>query len=271
MITGEDEMAMCNSNLIRKKQIADYIIKNIVVDPIVPIDDWMAMDVEALLLNIRIMNYGRILKFQWTCSRCDNVNKEEIDMGAFSQNPMIPSLSNDKTLCLHPHHEMGKILCFRAPTWKDKLAAGESLVSMLNRILVEVPGNEDILKKTDIDLLTAKQSAAFRKILAKGLPRFDSQINATCKQCGSVVHQPIEIDQDIFGYEPKTKSDIMTQMFELCYYGGGGFNISEVERMETTKRSFFYGKLIDAKKKEEEAAKGNEKAPPKIAKAPAVK
>jgi hypothetical protein len=270
LITGLDEQIMCHSNILNKGLLERWIIDNLVVEPKVPIDGWLAMDVEALLLNIRIMNYGRVFKISWTCGRCDNVNKAEIDLGSFPQNPLIPSLTEDKLLCVHPIED--RFLLFRPPTWKEKKDSGDSIVELLKRVLIEKDGNASFLSVQDIENLPAKQARSIRKLFDKGIPRFDNTINVKCASCDSDVKTPLGIDQTIFGYDSKTKADILTQMFELCYYSNGGFSIDEVEKMETTKRAFFYGKLADAKKKEEDASKGNEQTPaPKIAKPPVVK
>jgi hypothetical protein len=269
LITGIDEQELCNSNLLNKRLVEKYIVENLVVSPKVPLTEWLAMDVEALILNVRIMNYGPTFKFQWKCSACDTDNKSEVNLAGFEQYPLIPSILDGNQACAHPIGE--KLLVFRPPTWTEKQDSKDSIVDLLKKVIVEVPGDGPVIKREEVDGLPAKLSKQIRKLLSRGLPYFSTDIKVSCDKCATKISSSLEVNQDIFGFDPKTKGDILAQIFDLCYYGQGGFTVSEVEQMETTKRSFFYGKLIEAKKKEEESAKGAEKTPPKIARPPSVK
>ena len=52
------------------------------------------------------------------------------------------------------------------------------------------------------------------------------------------------------------------QIFELCYHGNG-FIQSDVYKLPTYLRNFYYNKLVEAKKKEKDAYdKANNKAKP---------
>jgi hypothetical protein len=50
-----------------------------------------------------------------------------------------------------------------------------------------------------------------------------------------------------------------TQIFEMCYYGNG-FNQHDLYQMPTYLRTFYYNKLVDAKKKEADEVKKSNKA-----------
>ena len=54
-----------------------------------------------------------------------------------------------------------------------------------------------------------------------------------------------------FGLQPKNKLDIHEQIFQLIYYGEGGFTHSDIYDMPVYLRSFYYKKLVEVKKKEE--------------------
>jgi len=54
-----------------------------------------------------------------------------------------------------------------------------------------------------------------------------------------------------FGLKPENKLDIHQQIFELIYYGTG-FIHSDVYDMPTYLRRYYYGKLVETRKKENE-------------------
>ena len=45
---------------------------------------------------------------------------------------------------------------------------------------------------------------------------------------------------------------IYEQIFDICYYGGGGFTFKDVMEMPVNVRSFYYSKLAAVKEKENE-------------------
>ena len=79
-----------------------------------------------------------------------------------------------------------------------------------------------------------------------------------------------------FGLSPKFKPLIHSQIFELIYYGKGGFNWSDIYSMPVWLRNFYYKKLetaIKEKNKAEEDAtkKAKSSSAPKVKAPPVVK
>jgi hypothetical protein len=62
-----------------------------------------------------------------------------------------------------------------------------------------------------------------------------------------------------FGLIPEDKLKLHEQIFQLMYYGEG-FNHSDLYEMPVYLRNFYYQKLLDTRKKEnEEVKKSNQK------------
>jgi len=62
-----------------------------------------------------------------------------------------------------------------------------------------------------------------------------------------------------FGLTAKDKPKLHEQIFQLMYYGEG-FNHSDLYEMPVYLRNFYYNKLVDTRKKEnEEVKKSNQK------------
>jgi hypothetical protein len=62
-----------------------------------------------------------------------------------------------------------------------------------------------------------------------------------------------------FGLTPEDKPKLHEQIFQLMYYGEG-FNHSDLYEMPVYLRNFYYQKLLDTRKKEnEEVKKSNQK------------
>ena len=71
-----------------------------------------------------------------------------------------------------------------------------------------------------------------------------------------------------FGLPAEYKLGLHEEIFNLCYYGNGGFTHSQVYNMPVYLRRFYIKKLVDTKKQEaeqhENAAKGAKSGGPKI-------
>jgi len=69
-----------------------------------------------------------------------------------------------------------------------------------------------------------------------------------------------------FGLTPQDKPKLYDQIFQLMYYGAG-FTHSDIYEMPIYLRNYYYNKLVETRKKEnEEIKKSQRKSQPKIAK-----
>tara|TARA_Y100001937_G_scaffold581_1_gene678 strand:- start:61 stop:300 length:240 start_codon:yes stop_codon:yes gene_type:complete len=65
---------------------------------------------------------------------------------------------------------------------------------------------------------------------------------------------------NFFGLKPEDKPKLHEQIFQLMYYGKG-FTHSDIYDLPIYLRNFYYQKLVDTRKKEnEEIKKANQKA-----------
>ena len=71
-----------------------------------------------------------------------------------------------------------------------------------------------------------------------------------------------------FGLTPKDKTNLYDQLFQLMYYGAG-FTHSDIYEMPIYLRNYYYQKLVDTRKKEnDEVKKANQRN--KTASRPAI-
>jgi len=65
-----------------------------------------------------------------------------------------------------------------------------------------------------------------------------------------------------FGLTPKDKVNLYDQIFQLMYYGAG-FTHSDIYEMPIYLRNYYYNKLVETRKKEnEEIKKAQQKSKP---------
>ena len=94
-LTTKDELIWTDQRLVEDLKAPIIILKNTVFGLKKP-ELLIRADVESLLLEARVLTYGKMTKVSWTCSECNNVNELTID---YTQLP-IKMLNNFEELML---------------------------------------------------------------------------------------------------------------------------------------------------------------------------
>ena len=94
-LTTKDELIWTDKKLVEELKAPIIILKNTVLGLKKP-DLLIRADVEALLLQARVLTYGKMTKVNWNCSECGNTNELTVD---YTRLP-IKSLNNFDELML---------------------------------------------------------------------------------------------------------------------------------------------------------------------------
>ena len=79
-IAAEHEELLCNNNLA-KRGILETSFLNAVVEGGIDTSELLYCDKQAILLNLRIANYGAYTKMKSQCSECDSEYEHDISFG----------------------------------------------------------------------------------------------------------------------------------------------------------------------------------------------
>ncbi len=77
-LTTKDELIWTDQKLVEDLKAPIIILKNTVLGLKKP-ELLIRADVEALLLEARVLTYGKMTKVSWTCSECGNSNEISVD------------------------------------------------------------------------------------------------------------------------------------------------------------------------------------------------
>jgi len=77
-LTTKDELIWTDQKLVEDLKAPIIILKNTVLGLKNP-ELLIRADVEALLLQARVLTYGKMTKVSWTCSECSNTNEITVD------------------------------------------------------------------------------------------------------------------------------------------------------------------------------------------------
>lgn len=272
-ITGENEELLANSNLARRGLLDDLFF-NKILDGGYDKNELLQCDKESILLNLRIANYGAYTKIKSRCEDCDADYDEDIAF-LFKSKPFNFSIYEKGINKLHyVFPKCKKTVYFKLPTCAEyDVYIKHGWLAFAKIITISIDDVSDINNFYEYEL-SATDSGNFRKYFETRTPGYINEINTKCPTCSRVYKSKMDINLDIFGIKLGSKTNIHSEIFDLCYYSNGAFTQEGVYKMPTNLRAFYIKKLVDAKKAEADANKSASEGKSdsgKIAKPPAVK
>jgi hypothetical protein len=106
--------------------------------------------------------------------------------------------------------------------------------------------------------MLAKDSKALRNYIKSISPDVD-MVFTHIHEDGETEVVPITMGVGFFGLPKNHSLNLHTQIFEMVNYGNG-FTVMDLYKMPTHLRNFYYNKLVDAKKKENQQVETANKA-----------
>lgn len=251
-ITAWNEEILGNANLIRRGLVEKEFL-NSVVEGGVNFDELLYCDRISILLNLRIANYGSDSSMKIKCERCDAEYDQDISFSFRGIPFTFFGCERGVNRLKYTFPKCKKVVSFKLPT-VNEYAVYEKYgwLTFAKYITLSITGVEDIEEFYD-NLLPAADSNAFRTHYEKNMPGYDNRVSIKCPTCEVIKKMRIAVDTNIFGVQPGSTKLIHSEIFELCYHSNGTFTQNEVYQMPTSLRSFYIQKLVDTKKKEEEA------------------
>lgn len=255
-LTGYHEDILTNINLIKKGITENLILKDLIIDKTINIDDILAVDKRGILLASKILAYGSILPLKITCPSCDTQSDINVNLLNFTSNDIHESFKIETNRFYYQIPNTETIIEYKFLTVKEEKSMGEySFLKYLKTITTSISGNIDknyINDFYDTEFL-AKDSRNFRKYLKFNTPDIENIFTFTCPKCETTNKLTIPIDLSIFGISPNDKSLIHEEIFLLAYYSEGSFNQQIVYELPVCLRKYYIKVLKEQKTKETES------------------
>lgn len=196
-----------------------------------------AVDVDTILIAIRIASYGEKMEYTSTCSECQNQDTYEIDLRQFLDmpvnlqgykqpieykgmqihlKPLDYQVLNQQSLESFEQQRMVTVINDSTLSEEEKQARFNSIFKILTdytvknitgsiRAIVTPDGKEVIDEKMIYDFVEQSERQLFQSIrkriqeIADGFP--EKQVNTTCSECNHQYISPFTFDQaNFFAY-----------------------------------------------------------------------
>lgn len=187
-MTAKEEDILTNQAYIRKGTVLDKLLKSLIIDKKINIDDLIVGDKNSLLIASRILGYGKEYKFEY------NGYQETVDLSELENKEINEDNLNDKNDFSY-EFENGTKITYRLLTGTDEKKIQKeldgykklnpdsepTLTTRLKHVITSVNGDEE--KKTIREFvdnyLLARDSRAFRDHINTTQP--DVDLNVTTR------------------------------------------------------------------------------------------
>lgn len=272
-ITAQVEEILANPNLA-KRGLTEKLFLDTVVEGGFDPSTMLQCDKEAILLNIRIANYGAHSNIKVNCDDCDKEYECSISF-AFKSKPFnCSAYKKGKNELSYTFNKCKKTVYYRLATCNEHdIFVKDGWLAFAKAITTCIDDVDDISHFYDYEL-SVNDSTNFRNHYFKNSPGYINTIAISCPNCNAVKKSKMEVTHEIMGIRPESKQIIHSEIFDLCYHSNGAFTQEGVYKMPVSLRTFYIKKLIETRKAENEAnreaSEGKSSAKP-IARPPTFK
>lgn len=211
--TAQDQNILTSRPLMQKGKTIDIFIQNLIVNPLINIDDLTIGDMDKLIISSRILAYGNKYQTKVKCANCGKSSQKVYDLNA------IPEKIVD-----HDKHQPGvnqfyitlpvskKNIVFKILTngqdnqiknviknQKSINGVDNELTTRLQYSILSVDGETDkIVIINFIRKMPAKDSLALRSYIRQVTPDIDLTVHYQCETCGYEQQIKMSLNVDFF-------------------------------------------------------------------------
>ena len=214
-MTAREEDILSSQNLIKKGVVLDELLKALIVNPDIKLDDILVGDKNAIFMAARRLAYGDSYGVKIKCPACGeesnvNVNLSELknrpfDFSGFTKGSntfefVLPASKKKITYRLMTHRDEQAIDAeLKSLARLSKDAPSPEMTTRLKYLIVAVDGNDDrsLIKKTVDDMLS-RDSIELRKQVRSTNPDIDMTFNFVCPKCGHEGRMGVPVGVDFF-------------------------------------------------------------------------
>lgn len=150
-LTTRDELIWTDQKLVEDLKAPMIVLKNTILGLKKP-ELLIRADVEAMLLQARVLTYGKMTKVSWTCSECGNMNELNVD---FTKLPIKKLENFDQLMLKFKNYEIYMIPIIFKEAVEIQKANDNDVAEQLDKIVsciqrVDVVGADGV-KQTVVD------------------------------------------------------------------------------------------------------------------------
>lgn len=218
-MTAKDEDILTSRTLLRKGVALDRMLKNILVDKRINLDDMLVGDKNALIVAARKSGYGEEYETKVTCPSCGEVSQHVFDLSTLEDIPEVPVWDGMPSVTRTGNNfdvELPRseaVVQVRLMTGKDEAVAARqarmakkagseqelTLTGQFKRFIVSVNGDSSPRNIAYfVDHMPAGDSRFLRTMYKAVTPNVDMVMMYDCNSCGYASDMEVPFTADFF-------------------------------------------------------------------------
>jgi hypothetical protein len=155
-LTTKDELIWTDQKLVEDLKAPMIILKNTILGLKKP-EMLIRADVEAMLLQARVLTYGKMTKVSWTCSECGNSNELNLD---YTKLPIKKLNSFDELMLKFKNYEIYMTPIIFKEAVEIQKANDNDVAEQLDKIV-------SCIQRVDVDTPDGKQTVVDKRFIAQ--------------------------------------------------------------------------------------------------------
>jgi rRNA maturation protein Nop10 len=216
-MTAKEEDILTSQNLIKKGVVLDELLKALIVNPLIKLDDILIGDKNAIFVAARRLAYGNSYPVKIKCEECGEDSEVQIDLSTLTnkefdftkyskgQNQFdfqLPFSKRNVVYKLLTHRDEQAIDAELKAISKINKGLGSTpeMTTRLKYMLLSVDGKDDrgFIKKFVDTELTSRDSLELRNHIKGNNPDMDMTFDFVCPKCGHPARMAMPLGVDFF-------------------------------------------------------------------------
>ena len=250
-LTTYHEDILTSVNLKKGGHHINMILESIIQDDI-DIGELKVADRNGIILAAYILSYGPKLPFNYDCPKCHEKFPVTVPLTKLDETVKDFSkfVKGNNRYCVKLPSKQTQIYFTNPPSKLIPSGKSDSSLEFIKAAVIQI-GKE---KKKEIihehlENMMIKDSRFLKKYIGDFFPNIKYQHTTKCPYCEYVSHIDFN-SESLLDLPASHKADIHSEIFNMVYFGEGGFTLENVYDLPIHLRKFYARKLLDQKMRE---------------------
>jgi len=205
-MTAKEEDILTSATLLKKGLAIDKMLKSIIVDKRIKVDDLFIGDKNALLIASRVFGYGADYNVELECPNCESQFVATIDLSELQIKDLTGIEAAEKTenntfVITLPRSNF--VVEFGLLTSKDErvMSAKKSAgtMTLLKHIIVSINSQTDgFFIERALQSLPILDTSILKRAYTAVMPDIDMKQSVECDDCGEIAEMGVPLNADFF-------------------------------------------------------------------------
>jgi len=223
-LTYYEEKTLCNYSLFDAGLATEYLLKTVIIDKDIDINDLLKGDINAILMFLSSTAYGDTVPVDIICPECEYKTKIDLKISSFKSKEVkvLPDENMELGLFLPISQKNIKLKVLTYKQEKEVFKLGLKNIDIIKKSIVQVDDiRDEKYISSFISSAPLQDSRKIREFIEDNFPGIDGKINYTCSNCDHNSTHIFNFDEDFLKLPESYLTKLYDEIFSILYFGKG--------------------------------------------------